>query len=180
MIKTLTIQQKVLGVVLGILLGGFFIGWNVTIAPTLKKLAVVKAQKNEESKKRIVVRNIQDLTEQLKGFGVSLAPSSESTWMVEVLNKMAKDAGVKIVSIKTPDPVKGVNYEKISLGVDIDCSYHQLGSLVSKIESEPKLLKISNLVVTAPVGNSKNKALNISMLISSFRAIAKDTGVVTS
>ncbi len=62
------------------------------------------------------------------------------------------------------------NFEKIVLTLEVDCTYHELGGFVSRLENFPRFIKISSLKASKlmDLNNSRPDELKVSMSVSIF------------
>ncbi len=85
-----------------------------------------------------------------------LSTKQEISSLLRDLSEIAKDSGVKIVSIK-PYPVvseKQQNtalsaYQKFPISIKAVCGYHQLGTFLNKLENADIFMRISDIKISS-------------------------------
>ncbi len=141
------------------------------IVPQTMNMAKVLAETNE--KKKI----LSDLDEGIKNYTAleleyksldkayrdfirRLPLQKEFPVFLEVLSKLARENGVKIIAM---EPQKVVDdptlfFVKIPVMIDAYAGYHELGRFINDLEFSEKLMKIDNIKITnADVGPDKQQ-----------------------
>ncbi|MBI3306216.1 MAG: type 4a pilus biogenesis protein PilO [Candidatus Omnitrophica bacterium] len=105
-------------------------------------------------KKSEWIHNKTDYAHYVAGIKQRLYTSSESSLLLGEISKLAKESNVVIiasrpqdVSAKFPAPYDQ-NYESRYYNFVVEGGYHELGALMSRIESYPKLLRIQKFKIT--------------------------------
>lgn len=91
------------------------------------------------------------LSQEVKG---RMFEPGESSLLLGVISKMAQDTKVSIVS-STPKPFQDkfpppfdIQYEASAYDFTVEGGYHEMGEFVSKIENNPKVLRIQSFHIT--------------------------------
>lgn len=154
-------KNKVLNVFIIILT--LIISMNIYKKQT-KEIGSLNAQKDLEMKKNAEFDKISQL-EKKNNYYKNFLSKKESGLVINTITNIAKDLGVKIVSIRPEKEIKFQQYTKrpfeISLTVD---SYHELGSFIAKIESSREVYIIENISVRS---DSKGEVLSVALRLSS-------------
>lgn len=131
----------------GVIVANLFI-----VQPMIKGIKGVVAEKEAILKKDPAIRATMALEGQFEKYKNVFPQTSESTQIIGELNSLAADSGFVVQSI-IPEPVTkvGANFEKLSVRVDAEGSYHKLGEFVSRIENLKYLVKLARV----ELGNSK-------------------------
>lgn len=175
--SAISTEQKQLILTLLVFLGGGFIGWRAIIASDLEAHNKLLAAGQDEIKKQALMVEIKELENQNVAFTrEKFLDTSEVSWLVKAINAIAKDSGVVISSVTPLETERGKDYQKLMLKIETQCSYHALGDFVSKIESYPKLIKLSAINLRPRTVNSLGSSqsagglLDVSISVSAFHA----------
>ena len=141
------------GIIVSILIG--FVSWALwsqfVDAPirhargrTQKEFAGAK----ELHDARVRVKRLIDEMHAIRG---QFAPIDEVEWLVNQLTSHAQEAGLRIESI-VPHPAVSVqqDFQQLSVTVQLSATYHQLGKLLSQLESSDKLIWVQDLDIAKP------------------------------
>jgi len=140
----LKLKNRRIVVILVPLIGGLFAGGVLVIKPGLSRIAVVKAELGGLSQKEASFGNIANSEKKLSGYKQKLSSAGDKAWLIEELNSIADKTKFSILSI-TPDEKKlagGGYLERISVRIEAEGNYHQLGEFVSRVESLEQYVKI--------------------------------------
>ena len=162
-------QKKLYLVSAAIWLGGLFLGWSFFLSGDLQRLSMARTAKSEEARKQEVLKNIAGLENEALSYKARFAKSGDVSWLVETLGRISKKTNVRLDSISSPEILRVGRYEKISLRLNAVCGYHELGDFVSQIESDEKLIKVSEVTLDKKVSES-GSSLNAALVVSVFRA----------
>lgn len=144
-------------------------GWSFFLGGDLQQLSAARTAKKEEAEKQVVLKNIAELENKALAYRARLAKSKEVSWFVETLSRASEKAGVRIDSISSPASQGVGRYEKISLRLNAVCGYHELGDFVGQIESDERLMKVSEMALEKKKGGAAD-GLDATLVVSVFRA----------
>jgi type IV pilus assembly protein PilO len=137
-------KRKYISVVISVILLALIIGNNLYQFQK-RKIAYLKTEiKKEESKNRLV-REIVLLNKKIGSYEKRLPRQRDVSWLMRKVTQLAKDAQVKIISLKPQAIDRQVGYVRIPLEIKLNCSYHELGGFLSNIESSPEFIRINSL-----------------------------------
>lgn len=113
-----------------------FIAFNFIYKNQQQQLQGLMAQKDAELKKNAVLENIVRLEKNIDNYR-NVLPQKDVSETLNTINTLARDAGVKIVSMKPlPADQTSTAYAKTSFDVALSASsYHALGRFISSLES---------------------------------------------
>ena len=147
------IKHKQWGLGIGLSLIGLFIGNRIIAAPLIQQINRIEKDKWETLKKEPALRSIVELESRFEKHKETFAQTKESAQIIEELNSLAVRSGFTIQSIVPEAPVKiGAGFEKLSVHIDAEGTYHEFGEFVSQIESLKYLAKIAKV----EMGTSKS------------------------
>jgi Tfp pilus assembly protein PilO len=150
------------------ILGAFVIILALIISANINKIqnkyiGSLNAQKELEMKKSAEFEKINQL-EKKNNFYKNFLAKKDSSLAINAITNIAKDLGVKIVSIRPDLEIKFQQYSRrpfeVSLTVD---NYHELGSFIAEIEGLSDVYAIENLMIRS---DSKNKFLTVTLRLS--------------
>lgn len=178
----LKLKNRRLVVILVPLIGGLFAGGVLVVKPGLARIAVIKTELGGLSKKETSFGNIANSEKRLSGYKQKLSGTGDKAWLIEELNSIADKAKFSILSI-TPDEKKsagGGYLERISVRIEAEGNYHQLGEFISRVENLEQYVKILTVdidrnlsegpvvAVSGPAAKPKASNYKISLSVGLF------------
>ena len=128
-----------------ILLIAAILGYMVIYAPLTSKKSVLESGLAEIKQKNELLANIKQVSVKIKNNENVISKRKDESWLINKISSIANEAKVNVVSVEPQRKISVGDYEKISVKVDLVCSYHRLGRFISRLENSPELLKIDSL-----------------------------------
>lgn len=157
-----------------IIIFALIISWN--IYKVQNKLVVsLKAEKAKEMKKNTILGNINQLDKRLTSYK-NFLNKKDISLVIDNIGNIAKDANVKIASIK-PEPEQVFPlYIKFTFSLKINVNdYLSLGNFISKLENSYDVYMIENLsVIPAREGSEETSIKNLSVFLKMSTFLFKD------
>ena len=146
----LKIKDRRLVVIVVPIAAGAFLGWVAVVKPSLARLSTLRSQKSELSSKAAAFNDILGWETKLAAYKKRLAPIEDKAKTIEDLGTAATATGLSVSSI-APDEKKAVGayLERVSVRIDAEGNYHQLGEFVSRVESMDSFVKILGVLINA-------------------------------
>ena len=88
---------------------------------------------------------VKRLLDEMHAIREQFAPTAETEWLVTRLTAHAQEAGLRMESTVRHAPVAVQDFQQLSVTVQLSATYHQLGKLVSQLESSDKLMWVQDL-----------------------------------
>ena len=131
-----------------------------------QKLEVYKKQRQRVKLENKVGRKLNELV-QLKKKMIVIRESSR--FLAEVA-KIAGQLNLKLTAISALPREKHNDFIKVSISLEIDTTYHELGMFVSKLESGDVLMAIDKLNVNTKLNkaNANSPKILAKLIISTF------------
>lgn len=130
-----------------------------------KKILLLQAQAQEEFKKNEVLREISSLERKIMLYN-KLLEKKDPASAINSIGNIARDSGVKIISIKPGQELKFSDYIKMPLELTVNVSnYHTLGKFISMVESQKDLYLVDSMSISA---GSQSEGLSVNLRISSI------------
>lgn len=135
-------------------------------------LVSLKGRKALEIKKNAVLGEISQSEKRLNLYKSSLN-KKDASLVMNTVNNLARDSGVKIVSIKPQSEKRYPVYIKYPFDLNVEAeSYHAIGKFISKLESHPQiylveqvtLRKVAGRAQAGPTADKLNLDLKLSTL----------------
>ncbi|HNW40039.1 MAG TPA: type 4a pilus biogenesis protein PilO [Candidatus Omnitrophota bacterium] len=106
-------------------------------------------QQNSELEKNKVAEDIAGLEKKTEAYKKAFV-KKELTSIMDTISGIAKDASVKIVSIKPLTEESVTNYSNSSFLITLKASsYHALGDFITKIENHPDIYLVSEISINS-------------------------------
>lgn len=169
-LAALSTRDKLVAITFVVAVGTLIAGWSFVVKPELNAAAKIRAEKNDYRERVGLVSKIADAEKRLAALHGRLPEKAEISWLIETINKLADDAGISLLSV-TPvsrEPFEG--YYRLPVRIDIECSYHQLGDFVSRVENSPRFLSVRAMRVEGQrVPDASGAAkLRVNLLLSAL------------
>ena len=157
--------QQVLMIGLLIFATVLFLGGKVIYKQSIKQLIELKKEREQvalENKVGKVLSELQQIREKQRVI-------KESSQFLSEIAKFSAMLNMKMVSISAGTIEKRSAYVKIPINLELDTTYHQLGSFISKLENEELFINIEKLDINLPDELTKDKVrILASMTLSTF------------
>lgn len=152
------------------------LGWNIFLKADLNKIAGLGNSQKDYASRLAVLKEIAASEKKMTMFKDFLAPSSEAPWFMTVVAQIADEAGVSLSTVDPQNPKRDVDdYDKIVLQIQMQCGYHELGEFAARLESYPKVLRLSSVQMKrAGSGENGKTPLDISINLDGY-ALAKSS-----
>ncbi len=162
-------RHKIIVMTAAIFLLGAITGKRFLIDPDFKTLKNLANQITAESHKEEALKAILNLENKIKSYERYSSKTDDSSWLIETVNRLAKESGVAVMSL-TPQPTEtGESLNKLVLRVEALCGYHELGNFASRIESEARFIKISEVKAQSRTGSqASGQVLTVTMSIAAY------------
>lgn len=132
---------------------------------TSAQLSKLKEQEKNEGMKTEVIRNLSRLEARLNQFKANLG-KRDSNFIINDMNTLSKETGIKIRSIKPDTEIKTNDYVKTPLSLALKASnYHVVGKFISKLESSSEVFYVIDSLRILPA--SEGEGLDVNMKLTS-------------
>ncbi len=143
-IEVIISKNKFLVIVILILIVTFGIGKKFIYQPRLKTIEQIQLRIEKQAQKNDLLQDIVALKKGIDSYSERMPPNEEITWVVDEISKLSKDSGIELLSLEPQAVEDKGSYYRLPLELDIECSYHQLGNFLSRIENSPKFMRLDN------------------------------------
>ncbi|MFH2144404.1 MAG: type 4a pilus biogenesis protein PilO [Candidatus Omnitrophota bacterium] len=158
-------MQKILVLGVGIFLAMLFWGGRWMYGNSVSNLLKIK-----EERRRVVLENkVGAKLGELKKIRDNMRVVKESSRFLAEIAKMTGKFNLKLVSITALPIEKYEEFIKLTVQLEIDTSYHELGVFISELENCDLFIRINRLDISVPEGTIKttsriNARLSLSTL----------------
>lgn len=160
------IQKNILNI--GVILVCVFIAYKIFVSQA-EQVKAIKAETQVAEQKNMVLAQIVQSEKRLKSLRRNINNKDETS-VINTLNMIAKDFGVKIIELRPVPEQKVLGYIKypFALNIALD-NYHTLGRFMSALESNPFLFTIDNISVNnEEAGESRRYRLHVNLEVSTI------------
>ncbi len=138
---------------------------------TTPKLTATKSQlqelKDNQRNKVLIDRSWETTNKRLTAAERGFVASDELPALLENLSKLAQDSGVKIISLKPIENVskadKERRYHSIPIAINASSGTHELGRLLSKLESGPTFFRVTDIKIAAESADIKRHSIQLDL-----------------
>ncbi len=143
--KALDEKQKRILIGVLIFLATFFICYKLIYKNAVNKAAYYKNRTREVIAQNKLREQLHNLDGIKKAYESLIIHTEDIDSFKNELSKLALSSGAKVVSIRSVRKPGGGNYIIFSIVIELECNYHQLGRLISKIENAQPYIKIESV-----------------------------------
>ena len=157
--------KQVLALGLVIFVAVLFLGGKAIYKQSISQLIELKKERNQVSLENKVGKKLGELQEIREKQRVV----KESSQFLSEIAKLSAMLNMKMISISAVSIEKRNEYVKIPINLELETTYHQLGSFISKLENEDLFINIEKLIISLPEQATKDKTrILASLVISTF------------
>ncbi len=110
-----------------------------------QQFAVLDESKNEEIKKSLIIESLIKVEEKINNYKKTLSGKDLGS-VIDAMTNIAKDTGVKVISVKPGAEQQYAEYIKSSFLIVVRvANYHALGQFISKIENYKDLFLVEEI-----------------------------------
>ena len=121
--------------------------------------------KEVEVKKSSVIENIKQIEHKMRSYK-NLLIKQDSGLIINIMGGIAKQSGVKIISVRPDAEQKYLNYVKSPFSVVLSAAnYHAIGKFISKLESYPDVYMVETLDIKSEI---QTRELAVNLRLSSI------------
>ena len=139
------VNRNIIIVTIVVILIVAFTGFLNIYRPKLAKLEELEGLMKEEQEKNVLKEKLDNLYKILARYQERAINKNHLPWFIKELTGKAKDFQVEIVKIEPLSSVEYPAYLQLPVRIKAKCGYHELGDLVSWIESQKMFVKIDDL-----------------------------------
>ena len=134
-------------------------------------VANLRAQKDNETKKMAIFKDIQDNQERLRIYKAYINQKDLSS-VITIITDIAKQAAVDVISVRPAQEEAKEFYTRYPLNVIITAeSYHNLADFIARLESDPSIFAVEELrVTTSSLSEDGSEALKADLRVSTVLA----------
>lgn len=125
-------------------------------------------KQNKANIKERLIKEVNAMRESIKYYEQKLptAPEKKISWLLIELSRIARETGIKYLSITPQAEEKKELHIRVPIKIEIQCGYHSLGKFLSKIESSQRFMNVDNITISPDSSNPLKH--RISLTISTF------------
>jgi len=132
-------------IILGTLCLVLFIGIGFIHRPAKGKIALLNKQIKDEEALNALTKSIEDAHRSLTEYRLRRGDNGEVGWLISQATKIARQEGVKILSIEPQNPIINDNFKLVSCKINTESDYDETGAFVSAIESQKEFIRIEKV-----------------------------------
>ena len=110
--------------------------------------ANIQAQLTEQRKVQELREQVAASLQQVEQMEQRLAPEPETEWLIRQVNRIAQETGTQLSAIVPQAPKSLQAFVHLTVALQLTASYHQVGRLLSALESSPSFIRVEQLEVT--------------------------------
>jgi len=161
-------KRMILAVLVGVV--GVGLGAQFVVTADLAAIHRNAALFLEQSRKEKSLAEVAGYQTQVESHRTELTPRREADWMMEAVRGAVTASGLSLVSVSPQNPEKDENFEKLSLSVEAEGGYHQVGHFIEVLENHKPFIFLTHLRLekgAAPEG----RRIRVFAIFSAYREI---------
>ena len=135
---------------IGLALAGW-LGYHNLYVPAQEQIQSIRAQVAQEQRTQHAQAEVAALLKQIERLRTHLPQEPDSSWLVKEAVALVQGAGLSVTTITQNPPEHLPYYAHLSISLDINASYHQIGLLLDRIEHSPQFLRVERMTMN-PAG----------------------------
>ncbi len=156
---------------LAVIIVAFMIASNIYKQQT-KEMESLKSKNNMETTKNAVIENIGGLEKSINAYK-NLLVKKDASSVINTISNIAKESGVKIISIRPAPEQRYPDYIKIPLNLVFSASdYHALSRFINEIESYQDVYVVEAAEIRSQE-QAKELAVNLTVSSIAFTPLQK-------
>lgn len=170
-------KNKIVNV--GIIILALFIALKLYIASS-NQISSLDEQKSNELEENKVAEEIATLEKKVEAYQKVFARKDLASIM-DIITGIAKDAAVKIVSVKPLAEEVSDGYSNSPFLITLNAPrYHALGDFISKIENHKDILLVSEIKINSIIANANPMEANLKSRAAKIDSTAADDALSVS
>ena len=162
-------QKRVILIVLTGVVGSA-LGLRLFIFGDIGEIKKNKRLVSEAVKRKTALSRAEAALAQMRSRRDLLAASRNPDWMMRAVYKAAAESGLSVTSISPQNLEKSQDFEKISLIVEAEGGYHQVGKFMEFIENQKPWIFLSQLRLEKLPGAGRQ--LKFTSVLSAYHETA--------
>ena len=124
------------------------VGWYGIYQPLHLQMQRAETAYRDEQKKTSLQRDIADREALMEAYQQRLPKTADTDWLIAQTALIATNAKVQLTAVSPQRPVtEKAGYTRLSIVVECEVTYHQLGELVSALESAQPFLRLDQVEI---------------------------------
>ena len=144
-IKSLFSYGAAAGVVLATL-----IGYNFIYVPQQKQAHLIHAQVAQEEANQRTASEVAVVLREVEQYRQRLHNEADPSWLAREVVDLAEKAGVQLTTITQETPQKLEQFTRLSISVQFNGSYHELGAFLDLLERSNHFVQVDHLLLSRP------------------------------
>ncbi|MFH0917613.1 MAG: type 4a pilus biogenesis protein PilO [Candidatus Omnitrophota bacterium] len=164
-------KSKIVNVVIIIL--ALILAWHFYNSSSNQVNSLIQQQNSELEKNKVVeeIASLENKAEVYKKVFVRKDLAS----VMDIISSIAKNASVKIISVKPNTEEAMENYFNSSFLITLNApSYHALGDFISKIENNQDICLVSEVKINSSTANANTEPTNLRSTATEVNPAAAD------
>ena len=137
------------------------VGYNGIYKSQQAQLRHIQTDTAAEQARQQTQAEVSALFQTIEGYRKRLPAEPETSWLVHALVDLAERSGVQLTAITQEFPQQTPQYTRLSVTVQFNANYHQLGAFVDDIERSTSFLRVDELTVNKPALGADQSAIHM-------------------
>jgi len=129
------------------------------------KVKLTDLQRTAATKDKLI-QEISAMHEAIEYYKRRIPGEKGTPWLLMELSRVARETGVRYLSISPQPPQKIESYIVIPIDLQIKSGYHNFGKFLSKVESSQRFMAVEYFTLTPDASNPLKHGINLR--ISTF------------
>ncbi len=152
----------VIGMVAGLALGSL-VGYNKFYASQQNRVRLIRQQLAQEKTDQQARKDTADLINQVEQYQAQLPSEPDPSWLVREAMAAGQKAGIDITSISQQNPETGKQATALSVVLQINGTYHQLGRFLDELEHAKHFIRVDQVSVSSLHGDGDKPSIQVTL-----------------
>ena len=163
-------KPTLLVAVIGVALGGF-LGYHSLYAPKKEQARLIDVKAAQRQADQQAQDDTATLLKQIEQYRKRLPPEPEPSWLVQEAVALGRQLGLELTTI-TPDlPQETPQYTRLSVSLQFDATYHELGTFLDAIERSDAFIRVEHFDLTSQRDATRDREVgkaSVRLILTTF------------
>lgn len=144
-----------------------YVGHQTIYRDAQRTMTTLRAQLTDQQQTQGVREQAAKSLQEIERLRQRLPQTLETEWLVREVSRLAEEADLRLATILPISPKQVVGLEGVmtlSVALEFTASYHQLGKLLSMVESAPAFIRVDELILARTGEGLAKVQLTVSTL----------------
>lgn len=163
-------KPTLLVAVIGLALGGL-VGYHTIYAPQQEQARLIAVKAAQRQADQQAQDDTATLLKQIEQYRKRLPPEPEPSWLVQEVVAVGRQLGIELTTIAPDVPQETPQYTRLSVTLQFDATYHELGAFLDAIERSDAFIRVEHFDLASQRDAARERGAgkaSVQLVVSSF------------